>query len=80
MPDRDVSGEGALKVPGPADIQEVASMKTLVDVLLQATLAVIAIAVVICLARGWNQWGWIIAYWIVLSMKNIFDLYTMKKE
>lgn len=55
-------------------------MKTLVDVLLQATLAVIAIAVVICLARGWNQWGWIIAYWIVLSMKNIFDLYTMKKE
>lgn len=55
-------------------------MKTLVDVLLQATLAVIAIDVVICLARGWNQWGWIITYWIVLSMKNIFDLYTMKKE
>ena len=55
-------------------------MKTLVDVLLQATLAVIAIAVVICLANGWNQWGWIIAYWIVLSVKNVFDLYMMKKE
>ena len=80
MPARDASGEGALKVPGPVVIPEVASMKTIVDVLLQTALAVIATTVVACLANGWNQWGWIIAYWIVLSVKNVFDLYTMKKE
>ena len=54
-------------------------MKTLVDVLLQTALTVIAISVVVCLVKGWNQWGWIIAYWTVLSVKNVFDLYMMKE-
>ena len=55
-------------------------MKTGIDVCLQSWLCIIAIAVVTFLANGWDTWGWIIAYWIVLSMKNIFDLYVMKKE
>lgn len=55
-------------------------MKTAIDVCLQSWLCIIAVAVVTFLTIGRNTWGWIIAYWIVLSMKNIFDLYTMKKE
>lgn len=51
-------------------------MKTSIDVFLQFWLCAIAIAVVAFLTNGWDTWGLIIAYWIVLSMKNIFDLYA----
>ena len=51
-------------------------MKTAIDVCLQFWLCIIAIAVVVCLSEGWLTWGWIIAYWIVLSVKNVFDLYA----
>ena len=77
MPGRGASGEGARKVPGPADIREVICMKTFVDVCLQFWLCIIAVAVVICLAEGWLTWRWIVAYWIVLSVKNVYDLYMM---
>ncbi len=52
-------------------------MKTAIDVCLQFWLCIIAIAVVTCLSNDWATWGWIIAYWIVLSVKNVFDLYAM---
>lgn len=38
-----------------------------------ALLALICVVVIICLALGINQWYAILAYWIVLLIKNYID-------
>lgn len=41
--------------------------------LLVLALAVIAGVVLNGLLNGTNMWGWIIAYWTVLTVKNLLD-------
>ncbi len=46
-------------------------------------LALAAIALTVCsgLAAGRNMWPWIVAYWAVLTVKNIVDwIGTYRKE
>lgn len=38
-------------------------------------LAVIAAIVLLGLLQQKNMWGWIIAYWSVLTVKNVLDLF-----
>lgn len=42
---------------------------------LVAALAVIAAIVLAGLLQQKNMWGWIIAYWSVLTVKNVLDLF-----
>ena len=46
-----------------------------IDIILQIALALIAAIVVDCLVCGLTTWGWIIAYWCVLTVKNVVDLW-----
>ena len=45
-------------------------------------LALAAIALTVCagLAAGRNMWPWIVAYWAVLTAKNIVDWIGAKKN
>ena len=43
-------------------------------------LIVIAAVVAVTLAAGKSAWGLIIAYWIVLTSKNIVDLIVFRKN
>lgn len=40
---------------------------------LVAGLAAISAAVLVGLAAGRNMWPWIVAYWAVLTVKNVVD-------
>lgn len=39
-----------------------------------ALLALVALRVAIGLARRKVMWGWIVAYWVLLTLKNMLDL------
>lgn len=45
-------------------------------------LALAAIALTVCagLAAGRNMWPWIVAYWAVLTVKNVVDWIGREKE
>ena len=45
-------------------------------------LALAAIAMTVCagLAAGRNMWPWIVAYWVVLTVKNIVDWIGARKN
>ena len=43
----------------------------------QLLLMAISFSVCIGLCRKKNMWGWIMAYWLVLSIKNLMDLVGM---
>lgn len=45
-------------------------------------LALAAIALTVCagLAAGRNMWPWIVAYWAVLTVKNVVDWIGRGKE
>lgn len=43
-------------------------------------LIIIAAVVALILAAGKSAWGLIIAYWIVLTAKNIIDLIVFRKN
>ena len=43
-------------------------------------LIIIAAVVAVTLAAGKSAWGIIIAYWIVLTVKNIVDLIIFRKN
>lgn len=45
-------------------------------------LALAAIALIVCagLAAGRNMWSWIVAYWAVLTVKNIVDWIGARKH
>lgn len=45
-------------------------------------LALAAIAMTVCagLAAGRNMWSWIVAYWAVLTAKNIVDWIGARKN
>lgn len=47
-------------------------MRKLVDAFIIA-LAVIAAVVATGLIAGYSMWAWIVAYWLVLTTKNILD-------
>ena len=47
---------------------------------LVAVLAAIALTVCAVLAAGRNMWPWIVAYWAVLTVKNIVDWIGAKKN
>lgn len=47
-------------------------MNKTINVLI-ALLALICVVVILCLALGINQWYAILAYWIVLFIKNYID-------
>lgn len=49
-------------------------MKQKIEIALQMCLAFNAAIVVSCLANGWQTWGWIILYWVLLTVKNIIGL------
>lgn len=51
-----------------------AVMKQKIEIALQMCLAFNAAIVVSCLANGWQTWGWIILYWVLLTVKNIIGL------
>jgi len=44
------------------------------------TLAVIAAVVATGLIGGRSMWAWIVAYWIVLTSKNIVDYISSERE
>lgn len=43
-------------------------------------LIIIAAVVAITIAAGKSAWGIIIAYWVVLTIKNVVDLLGSRKE
>lgn len=48
--------------------------------ILVGVLLVIAVVVAGILAAGGNAWAFIVAYWVVLSIKNIVDLIVFQKN
>ena len=50
-----------------------------ISALLVLVLAVIAAVVATGLIAGYAMWAWIVAYWIVLTMKNVVDYIGIKR-
>lgn len=44
------------------------------------SLAVISLLVLIGQIQQKNMWGWITLYWVVLTVKNGYDLHLLKGE
>ena len=51
-----------------------------VQKMLILTLAIIAAAVATGMIMGFSMWAWIVAYWIVLTGKNLVDWIMTKEE
>lgn len=52
----------------------------LLDIILVLILALIAAYVAVGNYMHWNMWGFIVAYWIVLTIKNVGNLYGLLKK